>query len=590
MGKVKTNLGRIVPVHRGEWDSSGDTVYEKLDIINFDESSFICILPPTTNQDPNDNTYWKYLCKSPYRLWKESDPENADKTKEEYLALLVGPALDNPLSTREYPDINDAVAVVAASQISKPSIVYTYVGGTREIKFQTKVLTISEPITLAFYQRLDGNRVIIETTPEFVGDACFICDVAGSGWIVDIENITFNTTVPAIKLFSNNLDTGLVNINKCWFYGNDSAIILETQSSIVNIEECRFIGCDKVIDSIKVDQINFSKSFILELPRSVSGSASFEFGQYTRFVSIRDSMLIPQNAAEGVIDFAWINFYGTKLTIENNNFGGESGNHTIVNWRSVPSAATPKIGKRLTLLKNELWAFLVTAVRLYTVPDCMIIENNNGFSDINYTMSWAGDAATIIAACGGIVNQIVSVKNNVGTLPVVANYILPELLPCVSERKLFNSRNLSLLPVALRPFDTVAAGNGTFNFDIGLVKGGGLARVVNIEFETQSHVGSNLYRGFFKGLALITTAYAWDYEASAMGIVYKVQVVPLANSASVPEPTGAYVVAATFGDSGQDTVGINSDLDMSITVAVTGLCISSCQYKVWETDDGTFKI
>lgn len=90
MTKVKTNLGRVIPVHRGEWDPSGETTYEKLDIVNFDESCLICIVTPTTNQDPDDNTYWKYLCKSPYRLWKESAPENADKTKEEYLVSLVG--------------------------------------------------------------------------------------------------------------------------------------------------------------------------------------------------------------------------------------------------------------------------------------------------------------------------------------------------------------------------------------------------------------------------------------------------------------------------------------------------------------------
>lgn len=496
---------------------------------------------------------------------------------------------DNALSTRGYTDINDAITKIETTKISEPSIVGTYVGTMQELKFQSKKIIISAPIELAFYQRIKGNRVIIETAPGFVGDACFTCSVDGSGWLVDIENVTFNTNVPAIKLFSNNLDTGMINIKGCWFYGSDVALDVDCQSSILNIKECRFVHCEKIGLFRKIDQVNFSENFVLEKERTVNNSASFEIESLVRFVHIKNSMLVPAPLVGGVTGFAWFNFYGVKLTIEDNNFGGEPGNHTIVNWRSVPSSSAPKIGKGLIIKRNELWSYTGKAVRLYTVPDRLIIEENNGFSDLNNTMEWGGVATTIISASGGLLNQVVSVKKNIGTIPDVANYVLPELLSMVAERKLFNSRNSSLSPVSSGGNDiTITAGVGRFNFNIGLTVANEEKqnrRLYNVEYTCQTHSGSAYYYGHYKGVLAVTT------EFNGTAIVYKARLISIVNLAPLPESGGTFTPTVHFGntDTGSDAISISGALDRTISIK-TDKCFGYARYRVWETTDGTFII
>lgn len=52
------NLGRVVPVHKGEWSAVAS--YVKLDIVTYNGSSYFCIVD-STNQLPTLTQYWKLL-------------------------------------------------------------------------------------------------------------------------------------------------------------------------------------------------------------------------------------------------------------------------------------------------------------------------------------------------------------------------------------------------------------------------------------------------------------------------------------------------------------------------------------------------
>lgn len=52
------NLGKIVPTHKGKWNSN--TTYSKLDIVSHNGNSYFCI-KGTVNHAVTNNTYWQVI-------------------------------------------------------------------------------------------------------------------------------------------------------------------------------------------------------------------------------------------------------------------------------------------------------------------------------------------------------------------------------------------------------------------------------------------------------------------------------------------------------------------------------------------------
>lgn len=68
---VKLQFGRLSILHKGDYDPA--TLYEKLDIVTYNNDSYICV-QPCTNILPTNTTYWKLMVKggkSAYDLYVE---------------------------------------------------------------------------------------------------------------------------------------------------------------------------------------------------------------------------------------------------------------------------------------------------------------------------------------------------------------------------------------------------------------------------------------------------------------------------------------------------------------------------------------
>lgn len=89
---VKLQFGRLSILHKGDYDPS--TLYEKLDIVTYNNDSYICI-QSCTNILPTNTTYWKLMVKggkSAYDLYVEKTVNAGDTplTLEAWLESLHG--------------------------------------------------------------------------------------------------------------------------------------------------------------------------------------------------------------------------------------------------------------------------------------------------------------------------------------------------------------------------------------------------------------------------------------------------------------------------------------------------------------------
>jgi len=86
---AKVILGKILMTFRDEinWTATPVTPFTMLDVVEYQDSTFLCIVDPTDNQPPTDETYWRVLCKGAYKNWLDAGNTG---TPEEFRASLKG--------------------------------------------------------------------------------------------------------------------------------------------------------------------------------------------------------------------------------------------------------------------------------------------------------------------------------------------------------------------------------------------------------------------------------------------------------------------------------------------------------------------
>ena len=68
------NLGRILPIWKGIWDSAED--YVKLDIVLWNSNSWLAVNPNTNSEPADDNANWLCIARgSNYSDWSQEDKD-----------------------------------------------------------------------------------------------------------------------------------------------------------------------------------------------------------------------------------------------------------------------------------------------------------------------------------------------------------------------------------------------------------------------------------------------------------------------------------------------------------------------------------
>jgi len=110
------------------------------------------------------------------------------------------------------------------------------------VVFPTGHYKISEPISVNNTTIRGEGAIIEQTDPE---QDIFIFS---SAWCMKISGFTFAGGRHHLRLSNPNLDTGMIQIENCRFYGASAvAIDFRTQSTTLAIDDCVFLECLQVL-------------------------------------------------------------------------------------------------------------------------------------------------------------------------------------------------------------------------------------------------------------------------------------------------------------------------------------------------------
>lgn len=316
-----------------------------------------------------------------------------------------------------------------------------YSGYSYKVDFGTASYIFDTKINLkGSYLNLVADRAIIQTTHN---DFPFET-TASYGWQTKMRGFTFDRTHGGLNIANDNIEGGTTEITDCWFfYTTDTAIKLNKISSIADIHHNRFIGCKHVLENINCDKAYLEHNWISDMSRSVNQDAPIiNRGR----LYVKDNLFVPAEIIGGATENAYINNYSldgitNTLVVEDNHFGGEIGQKSIVNNFVTGNTGSP-MTPTIVVVKNndECYTADQPIVRLFQVPNKLEITGNSGLQYPALSMEWGIGVvvSNVIAIYNNITRRCkIIVNNNVGQEPSYCNNILADLIQFADDGSYF---------------------------------------------------------------------------------------------------------------------------------------------------------
>ena len=147
-------------------------------------------------------------------------------------------------------------------------------------------------------------------------------------WRQSIRNLTFEGGKTQIRLTNPNLDTGMLIIDHCRFYGASGwAIENDVTSTTVKINDCVFAYCRRIWDNVRADQAIMRDCWLS--PAEMGDYAAIE--HHSGMMTLDNIVGVPP---AGSRTRRWIDNYAEWLTVRKFRFGGEHAGMTpVYNFR-----------------------------------------------------------------------------------------------------------------------------------------------------------------------------------------------------------------------------------------------------------------
>ena len=275
---------------------------------------------------------------------------------------------------------NDTVAIRAAmTAAGARNMVGTYPGGPTYISaavvfFPAGKYIINDTITLG--ADVQGEGAIIYQTSG-TKDIFYSDNI----WRTRISGLSFVGGRCGVSLFTNNVDSSHISIEKCHFQrASDCAIKIRpgSNSTQLNVKDCVFLYCNQVLVN-HCDMAKMYDSWIMTAPYMMNQAAIVNYGT----MQLENICGVPVVTAGN--DQRWIDNYG-GLTCRNFRFGGEFAGFTaVVNWVKY-SYQYPVIPSSVVLDNCDVYAAgnqaRKAAIYCEEIPNQLIITNSRGFIDI----------------------------------------------------------------------------------------------------------------------------------------------------------------------------------------------------------------
>ena len=265
-----------------------------------------------------------------------------------------------------------------------------YLGTVPAVHFPKGEYLISATLNgISDYAIITGEEAALKKAGTFTGTSAF--QMVGNAWRVYIQGLQFEDFANGIYLDSNNQNSGQVVISECGFFGcTNRAIWIDCQSSKTLIENCiwRSNRYDLYVET--GDLVVVEGGWISRADNKMVNNYDGYIVNFGQKLVLRNVLCVPP-ASETVIEPAWISNHRT-VDCDGVRFGGESGGIVAVNNAADGSPFGTQDQKYCVSIRNcELYVGSSSpAVRVFYVPNAIILENNMGLTGSGaYAVGWS---------------------------------------------------------------------------------------------------------------------------------------------------------------------------------------------------------
>ena len=327
-------------------------------------------------------------------------------------------------------------AIDAVATYSQPSVTGSYHGMSQVVYFPYGIYVISSSLTASnIYLRIQGEGIIIPHASFDLNTFAFDFEV----WQSHIEGFVFNGFDNSIDVYNSNLDKGRIIIKEVTVHGGgEDAIRVTAQSSYVGIYDCKFDRPTHALNVVSCDKCELSGGWIKQADLTVDKDASI-INNGT--LSIHKLLLVPNSATGSKT--AHINNYGSVRAIDVR-FGGETGAKALVNNFAEADTVSTINPFFIQIINCELYS-PDYAVRMFKLPNEVIIRDCTGFANIDYLLHFDEDLVTLDSEIARVTSKmefnIDNTKVNQGISTMVSS---TKLIPYLMQDKFVSYGQLNV--------------------------------------------------------------------------------------------------------------------------------------------------
>lgn len=251
--------------------------------------------------------------------------------------------------------------VTTTRQTAAQSVAY---GSGNRVYFPRGIYKVSSQITVPSYSTIVGDRSVLKATVNTFNVLRI------NGFNVRIRGLAFDGGQRAISIETSNVDTDVIDIDECEFYGQTVASVAtdnNSASTLLNLSRFKVYNATAtavIFQFLTGDHFNISDGWA-----SVAGTF-LQVGDSTHFAKARlEGLLgVPLNGST-----VWGLNYGS-LSMIGNRFGGEDGATIAVNYAQYQTAPDYS---QLIVRDNQVYGGGFSA-KFYDIPNQFVWRNNMG--------------------------------------------------------------------------------------------------------------------------------------------------------------------------------------------------------------------
>jgi hypothetical protein len=256
-------------------------------------------------------------------------------------------------------------------------------GSSSTVFFPAGIYIIKKTLNVyGYYKNIKGERAILKKNDNVLFIGTWAMDMT-HGYYSTIEGLTFTGFKNGLNIDDpGNINSSNVRLEQINFSDiSETALRVNCQSAYVEMKNCAWRSVRLAMDLVASDKCIVDGGWIDLKPWDAHGQHAIS----SRVELVMTNMCcVPPFVNDYSSTASWIHYHSYGLTIDSVRFGGEGGGITVVNgygqgatW-SLP--ASDSVYAAVIKIKNSSCFCAGPAVRLFAIPNGVVLEDNIGFA------------------------------------------------------------------------------------------------------------------------------------------------------------------------------------------------------------------